>query len=113
MSHPTPDDTRAIALQRVGGIEATLNAIVQTFAKEAPELLEDISRAIESQAASDCERAAHTLKGSADILGLEQLVRLALNVERQGRGDDLEAARRALPELRAATSAALARIATW
>ncbi len=111
---PTPPTgARAVALQRVGGVEATLTVIAQKFGEEAPRLLGEISKAIDNDAASDCERSAHTLKGSADIFGLEELVALALAVERQGNSDDLDGARRALPELRAAVDRALTRLASW
>ncbi|MCA8975920.1 MAG: response regulator, partial [Planctomycetes bacterium] len=106
-------EVRRIALQRVGGNEATLRLIVQKFAEEAPRLLEVLGRAFETGAAGECERAAHTLKGAADVLALEALVGLAYGVERHGRAGDLEAAGRALPELEQAVHAALVEVAGW
>ncbi|HEX5053505.1 MAG TPA: response regulator [Planctomycetota bacterium] len=106
-------DRRSVALQRVGGIEATLQAIVRTFAHEAPQLLTRIERAIADRAAGELALAAHTLKGAADTLGLAELTTQALELERQGRRGEIDAAWQSARALRPAVDAALAQIATW
>ncbi|MEO6597975.1 MAG: ATP-binding protein [Planctomycetota bacterium] len=110
---PSLDGARAIALRRLGGIEATLRAVAQAFANEAPKLLERIEAAFADNAREQVERAAHTLKGAADVLGFESLVALALKIERQARRGELEAARESSRELKPAVASALAEVAGW
>jgi HPt (histidine-containing phosphotransfer) domain-containing protein len=111
-----PDEAalaRSIALSRVGGLETTLGAIVRQFTVEAPRLLDAITQAIDARNAEELMRAAHTLKGGADVLALSDLVERALAVEQQGRRSDFDAARRDEPGLRTAVTAALSAVASW
>lgn len=83
---------RDVALKRTGGKPEVLGKIAQLFLAEGPRLLGDIRRALTDQKCADLERAAHTLKGSADLFGAEAVVDAAWRLETMGREQDLAGA---------------------
>lgn len=102
-----PSTRHAIALERVGGNEATLRAVVAAFGREAPRLQRQIGEALAANDTETCTRAAHTLKGAADTLGFERLRDIAFAIETHGRQGDLGAAREQRDALDTALAAAL------
>lgn len=112
-SASAPNAPRAAALRRVGGIEATLTAIVRKFSDEAPRLANNIEQALEGNQPRECERAAHTLKGSAELLGCEALRAICLQIEELARQQDLTAIRPMVGELLQETKAAVAVVGSW
>jgi HPt (histidine-containing phosphotransfer) domain-containing protein len=58
--------------------------------EEAPNLLQNLRKAIEQQDAPDVEYAAHTLKGSSSILGAKTFAALCFELEIAGRNLKLE-----------------------
>ena len=63
----------AVALHWVGGDRRLLLEIVAIFVEEAPTRLAELKRAAAERDAVTLERVAHSLKGSAGILGAEGL----------------------------------------
>jgi CheY-like chemotaxis protein len=113
IAETAPASARVVALQRVGGVDATLRAIVPAFQREVQKQLAQIEQALAANAPAELTRAAHTLKGSADTLGFTALADLAMAAERQSEQGDLAAVRRTLVELKPAVAAAVAETATW
>ena len=66
---------------------------------ESARTMNEIQLAISRSDAPALQRAAHTLKGSADIFGAELVVATALSIEECGRNGDVEGAREQLSEL--------------
>jgi signal transduction histidine kinase/DNA-binding response OmpR family regulator len=87
----TPMDYET-ALKRTGGKPLILGQIAQLFLHEGPRLQADIRRAMTDQDCSELERAAHTLKGSADLFGAQGVVDAAWRLETMGRERDLSGA---------------------
>ncbi|MHC4161478.1 MAG: response regulator [Planctomycetota bacterium] len=81
-----------VALKRTGGKPQVLGEIAQLFLDEGPRLLGDIRRALTDQNCTELERAAHTLKGSADLFGAQAVVDTAWRLETMGRGETLAGA---------------------
>ncbi|MGR7921358.1 response regulator [Zobellella denitrificans] len=97
----TPD-TGAIldwddALSRLEGNTALLAEMAGLFLQEAPGLLRAMTEALARQDAAELRRAAHTLKGSAQIVGGRALGEAALALETLARNGELEAAAGQLP----------------
>lgn len=61
------------ALRWVGGDRRLLRELVGIFVDEAPGRLAELKRAAAARDAATVERVAHTLKGSAGILGAASL----------------------------------------
>jgi CheY-like chemotaxis protein len=77
------------ALDQLEGNDALLRHMVQLFLEECPKRLRDIHNAITQANASQLQRAAHTLKGSAGILAAGPVVAAALQLETMGRAGEL------------------------
>jgi len=75
--------------------------LIDIFLADTPRRLAEIESALASGNAADLTRAAHTIKGSASNFGATRLSALAKEIEQQGKGSALAAARTALPALRA------------
>ena len=73
----------------VGGIEV-LREFAALFQKQAPVLLEEIRRAIDTHDTKLLRRAAHTLKGTSTYFGAKSLIQAALTLETLGREDSLD-----------------------
>lgn len=89
------------AVQRLredlGGDEATLRDILDTFAAEAPKLLARLRQGLAAGDAAGASQAAHALKGAAGDVGARGLQDLARALETALRGGDLAAAAPLLP----------------
>lgn len=87
------------ALQNLEGDEELLNELAEMFLKQYPGMLNTVEAAVSKQAAAELQRAAHALKGSAQLIGGRATAASALTLENIGRGGDLSAALSALHEL--------------
>jgi CheY-like chemotaxis protein len=81
-----------VAMKRTGGKPQVLAQIAQLFLDEGPRLLGDIRRALTERDCKELERAAHTLKGSADLFGAQAVVNVAWRLEKMGREQDVTGA---------------------
>ncbi|WP_431024820.1 response regulator [Halomonas sp. H5] len=96
-----PVRDRAGALANLEGKEALLEEMEALFQGECPALMAEIEAAIAGDDGVTLRRAAHTLKGSALVIGARALGAAALHLETLARGGELEEAPAALAELKA------------
>ncbi len=82
-------------LKQTGGSIENLKEVVELFAVECPKLMKRISDAITNEDPTELQRAAHTLKGSIRIFGVEHPAAAALRLEIMGRDKDLASAKEA------------------
>ena len=73
------------ALDRVGGDEAMLRDLAEMFFAECPKLMQQIREHIAGADGPELRRAAHTLKGSAQVFGAEAAAEAAHRLEEIGR----------------------------
>jgi len=92
---PSPQDAdedvfdRDRLLEYAGGSAEAMKELVDLFAVECPKLMKAVREAIERNASSDLQRAAHTLKGSLLIFGARHPTEAALRLETMGREGNL------------------------
>jgi len=92
---PGPQDTdqdvidRDRLLEYAGGSAEAMKELVDLFAVECPKLMKAVRETIDRNAASDLQRAAHTLKGSILIFGARRPAEAALRLETMGREGNL------------------------
>jgi CheY-like chemotaxis protein/HPt (histidine-containing phosphotransfer) domain-containing protein len=79
----------ADALEGVGGSEETLRELVGLMLEECPRLLEQMRRSLADGDVEVLRRAAHTLKGSAQLFAAHPTADAALQVENLGREERL------------------------
>ncbi|MEZ6071290.1 MAG: response regulator [Pirellulales bacterium] len=91
-------------LARLGNDVELFHEFIGFFDEDAPRLLEELRRAIATNDGLTVERAAHSLKGLAAHFDAHHLVTVAGAVEAAGRMNDVETARRLLPEIEAGTA---------
>ncbi len=88
----------AVALRWLGGDQALLRELVGIFIDDGPKRLEALREAMTASDVQQLEQVAHSLKGSAAILGASRLQQSALALEeaahdgRAENGGDLVAA---------------------
>ncbi len=90
---------RAVAMEHVSDDVALLRSIVEMFVKQGPEQLAAIVAAVRAGNAAGLEFSAHTLQGSAAILGLGRIRAMALGLEELGEGGSVAGAEARLVEL--------------
>ena len=73
------------ALERVGGDEAMLRDLAEMFFAECPKLMQQIRDHLAGADGPELRRAAHTLKGSAQVFGAEETAAAAHRLEEIGR----------------------------
>ena len=73
------------ALERVGGDEAMLRDLAEMFFAECPKLMQQIRGHIAGADGPELRRAAHTLRGSAQVFGAEATAEAAHRLEEIGR----------------------------
>jgi HPt (histidine-containing phosphotransfer) domain-containing protein len=71
----------AVALRWLGGDQRLLGELVTTFVDDGPKRLQAIRAALTASDVRQMEHAAHSLKGSAAILGAIRLQSAALALE--------------------------------
>jgi len=76
-------------LKRTGGDRETLERVVEAFQESYPDTLADLCRAAKDGDAAALGRNAHALKGSLGLFGAESAFRLAEELERMARQNDL------------------------
>jgi HPt (histidine-containing phosphotransfer) domain-containing protein len=79
-----------------------IGELAQTFFEEAPELLAEMSRALDEGDAEAFRRAAHSLKSNGDSFGAVRLTSLARELEYMGRDGRLVEAGPKLSQLETA-----------
>jgi CheY-like chemotaxis protein len=77
------------ALARLDGNEKLLQEMAVLFCEEGPRLMTSIRAAIAQGDMAELRRAAHTLKGSADMFAARSAVETAQRLETMGRDQDL------------------------
>jgi two-component system, sensor histidine kinase and response regulator len=109
--HPAFDYEEAMA--QVGGSDELLAELVEVFRGEYPPLLDEMEQAIARQQAAALLQAAHTLKGSAQVLGAGPAAEAALRLEQMGRNDQLSGATQAYETLRVEIAHLLLALEEW
>jgi signal transduction histidine kinase/CheY-like chemotaxis protein len=87
VADPLPAWDEAIA--RFGGKEDLILELAGMFLEEGPQLMQQIRDYIEAGSAAELRRAAHTLKGSADVIGATPAMAVAGQLEELGRTENL------------------------
>ncbi|MEK6262803.1 MAG: Hpt domain-containing protein [Planctomycetota bacterium] len=90
---------RKQTLARLGGMEDLLMEVLEVMRTESPKLHAQIDAAFARRNATDLKRAAHTLKGSASIVGAWDLVARLRRVEELAAESNLDAVAVELPEI--------------
>jgi signal transduction histidine kinase/CheY-like chemotaxis protein len=107
---PAPVEASALdwdsALRRLDGDEALLHELAAMFIVECPKLMAAIDAAHASGGAAELRRAAHTLKGAAEVIGAGGVVTAAQRLADLGREGKLAP----VPEARQALAAELDRL---
>ncbi len=102
-----------LALKRMRGHEDQLYALIEVFIEECPAMLRAIRDAVESHdAQKTLQRAAHTMKGSADIFAAERAVEAAWRLEEIGLTGNLGEAEHALSDMEREAESLLAALRT-
>jgi PAS domain S-box-containing protein len=78
------------ALDRVGGDMGILKELIEVFFEECPKLMDEIRETMASGDNTALRRAAHTLKGTADIFSAKNVVETALKLEMMARDEKLD-----------------------
>ncbi|MBU0729314.1 MAG: Hpt domain-containing protein [Proteobacteria bacterium] len=92
---------RAFAFEQSGEDEEILAELLDLFRESTAADLEKIKSGISAQDAKAVGEAAHSIKGAAASLGIEAMSKVAYEMEKAGRKNDLEVAIKHLPELEA------------
>jgi len=79
------------ALKNLEGDEELLLELADMFLEQCPTTMAAIEDAISTQAAQELQQAAHSLKGSARVIGGSAAAAAALQLENIGRNAQLEA----------------------
>ncbi len=90
---------RQQALARLGGLEELLRDVLQVMSVESPKLHAQINTAFADRDSIGLKRAAHTLMGSASIVGASDLVTRLRQVEAWAVASNFEAIADELPEI--------------
>jgi len=88
------------ALRNLDGDEELMLELTELFLNKCPALMAEIEEAISVADAAALRRAAHSLKGSAGIIGGRAVAAAALQLEHIGRDARLEPAATSLEDLR-------------
>ncbi len=72
-------------LATVGGDQAFLAEMIDTFLTDSPKLIATMQQALVSNRAEDLRRAAHTLKSNCANFGAINLSRMARELEEMGK----------------------------
>ncbi len=97
VADPLPAWSEVVA--RFGGQEDLVEDLAGMFLEEGPQLMQQIRAHIETGSASDLRRIAHTLKGSAEVIGAAPVAAVAAQLEELGRVENLAEAAAACAQL--------------
>lgn len=89
-------------LESTDGDRKLAAQVIAIFLDDTPKQLRDLEAAVAAGGAAECERIAHSIKGSAATLGGEQFRAAAFVCETLGREGRLDDLRETLPLLRVA-----------
>jgi len=78
------------ALEHVGGDMDILKELIEVFFEECPKLMDEIRETMASGDNTALRRAAHTLKGTADIFSAKNVVETALKLEMMAHDEKLD-----------------------
>lgn len=95
---------RAFALEQAGDDEEMLAELLDLLCSSSAEDLAKIKAAMAAGDAKAMGDAAHSIKGAAASLGVQQLATLAETMEKAGRSGDLDGAVMLVPSLEAMVS---------
>ena len=90
---------REFALEQAGQDEELLAELVQLFIETSVEDLGKIQAALSAGDAQGMADAAHSIKGAAASLGIEDIRKAAHEIEKAGRNEEIEKASGSLPDL--------------
>lgn len=90
---------REFALEQAGQDEQLLAELVQLFNDTSAEDLAKIQAALSAGDAQGMADAAHSIKGAAASLGIEDIRKTAHEIEKSGRNEDVESAGGSIPDL--------------
>jgi HPt (histidine-containing phosphotransfer) domain-containing protein len=102
MTTPAVDAETVAALKDLNPDDPNfLRELIDMFMQDVPERMAELEQALAKQDAVLLTRAAHTIKGSSSNFGAAGLVKVALEMEHQGKKADFAGATAALPGLKA------------
>jgi HPt (histidine-containing phosphotransfer) domain-containing protein len=78
--------------EMVGGDDEFLADLIDTFLKDAPQMLADMRQSLEAGDAEVLRRVAHSLKSNSDSFGATALGELCRKLEKMGKANALEGA---------------------
>lgn len=84
-SRPVAAFSIEILQQNLGGDLPLAHTILEIFLDDAPHMIATMQEAFQSSSQAELERAAHTLKSNAHLLGAESLGALCASIERQAK----------------------------
>ena len=90
---------RQQTLAHLGGLEDLLIEVLQVMQVESPKIHAQIGRAFARREAIELKRAAHTLRGSASIVGASDLAVRLRRVEKLAAASNFDAVADELPEI--------------
>ncbi|MCX7406581.1 MAG: Hpt domain-containing protein [Planctomycetales bacterium] len=90
---------RELALERLGGLHELFVDVMRLIQVESPKVHSQIQRSLSERDAVELKRAAHTLKGTASIVGAADLMNRLAHVETLAAAHDFPRVARELPEI--------------
>ncbi len=99
-AHQVPPYNPKIALNHVGDDVEILDVLLGKFLELGPQRVESLTTAAQALDTAGITAAAHSLKGTAETLGMEPLRIHCFKLEKLGEAGDIEEIRAALPEFR-------------
>ncbi len=94
----------AVAAERIPGGDVGVRKLATLMEEEAPRLLTEVRAAVEAADATRVGLAAHTLRGSAQYFGAQDVVGVAGEAEALAQVEDLAGLRTLLPKLETAVA---------
>ena len=89
-----------LARRQIPGGEQGVREMAQLLFDQCPTMILEIQAALMDRDEKRVQRAAHSLKGSADIFGARHVVDAARRIEWAGKQGDVDGAAETMPELR-------------
>jgi HPt (histidine-containing phosphotransfer) domain-containing protein len=90
---------REFALEQAGQDEELLAELLQLFNDTSADDAAKIQAALSAGDAQGMADAAHSIKGAAASLGIEDIRKAAYEIEKSGRNEDIDSASAGLPGL--------------
>ncbi len=85
---------------RLGNDQELIAAVVDIFIDDTPNLIEELSKAVESRNPESATRISHSIKGAAANVGGTKLSAHAYELEKLGRDGLLEQIAQRIPEIK-------------